>query len=246
MPKPTDSNRSSLSRQAELKRLLAPISEFFIRAGFTATEINQAVADSIANARRSRRPFEVRRVGNAELYAAIVRRWTVKPAFANEVGRPAILALSGNKSFTSLARESGYTGPIRPLIVLMKEHGSLQMTKNGRIELVLTHMKHYRPDVMSYEWNYQFLSDAITAVTRGMGKSGKPKRQLVSFVNVASNVEGKHVASFLTESRRRNVAFAGELSPWLEHVSNRNARRRPRGKATYRLGVGVFPICSRE
>jgi hypothetical protein len=246
MQRRTPKHPAGRSRQAELQQLYAPITELFLRAGFTGSEIRQAVASSIARANRTRRQFTVKRVGDAELYAAIIRRWTVNPAFANAAGRPAVLPISGNESFTSLARECGYRGLVRPLINLMVEHGSLQWTRGGGLELVLTHMKHYRPDVLSYEWNYQFLSDAIAAATRGMGRPGSSKRQLVSFVNVGNNIAGKHVATFLAESRRRNVAFAGELSPWLEHVSrHRKSRSRLRSK-TYRLGVGVFPICSSE
>jgi hypothetical protein len=242
----SEAKSTDASRQSELKQLLAPITEFFIRAGFADWEIQLAVEDSISQARRCRRPFVVKRVGDAELYAAIVRRWTVQPAYANEVGRPAILAISGRRSFTTLARQSGYKGSVSPLIDLMTEHGSIQTTNKGTVELVLTHMKHYRPAVLSYEWNYQFLLDAITAATRGMGKPGNSRRQLVSFVNVANNIDAKHVTSFLLESRRRNVAFASELSPWLEHVSIRSARKNARRGKTYRLGVAVFPICGRE
>lgn len=234
----------AIRRQRELMQLLSPLVEFFLRAGFTELEITKTIVAAIDRARKSRRPFSIKRVGDVELFSAVVRHWGNQREFLNSNGRPAPLPLLGKVSFRALARRSGYTGPIPELLRLMTKYGATRTTRSGRVELVTRHMNYTLHDVMTYEWNHRFMADAIAAATRGMGGVGGSKR-LYSFVNVGNGISSRYVGKFLEDIKRRNLAYADELSPWLEFASKASRTTSSRG-AKYRLGVGVFPICTRD
>lgn len=231
-------------RQRELLQLLSPLVEFFQRAGFSELEITKSIVTSIDRARRSTRPFSIRRVGDVELISAVVRRWANQREFLNANARPAPLPLIGKASFSTLVRQAGYKGTVSTLLKLMTRYGTTKLSRSGRVELVSRHMNYTLHNVMTYEWNHRFMADAIAAATRGMGGVGGSKR-LYSFVNVGNGISSKHVTGFLEDMRRRNLAYADELSPWLEYAANASKRKSRKG-SRYRLGVGVFPICSRE
>jgi hypothetical protein len=236
---------SSASKRRELLEIFAPLVEFFLRAQFESSEIESAVRISLSRAQRARRPFSVKRMGDPEVTSSMVRRWHTQIRYMNANGRASPLPISGKNSFTTLARESGYLGSIDALMRTMVAFGTVGMTTGGKLEPLLRHMNYRRDDVMAFEMNRQFMVDAIAAMTRGMGGVGNSKG-LYGFRNVGRGIARKHVKSFLSNIRTRNRDFVDEISQWLDHVSATKAENSAQTGRTYRLGVGVFPICATE
>jgi hypothetical protein len=232
-------------RRRELLQLYSPITEFFVGAGFSDSEITAAIQHSIRRAKKAKRPFKIIRTGDNEVISTLVRRWQTQQPYLNGLGRPARLRISGKSGFRSLARETGYSAPIQDLIRTMTRFGSLRRCPNDTVELVLRHMNFRLDRVMAYEMNHRFMADAIAVMTRGMGGVGNSKK-LYGFMNVGRRIPGKHVSSFLADVRKRNSEFVDEISFWLDHYSLTGKKSGKNNGPTYRLGIGVFPVCMRE
>jgi hypothetical protein len=245
MPRKAQQAEIGLSSRRELLQLYAPITEFFVGAGFTDSEISNVVEMAIRRARKAKRPFKIIRTGDNEIISTLVRRWQTQQPYLTSLGRPAKLKVTGRSSFQSLARESGYYGAVEDLVQTMTKFGSLKKTSNNMVELVLRHMNFRLDRIMAYEMNHRFMADAIAVMTRGMGGVGNSKR-LYGFMNVGRKIPGKHVTTFLTDMRKRNSEFVEEINFWLDHYSLPGATSPRQKGATYRLGVGVFPVCMRE
>jgi hypothetical protein len=237
--------QGGLGRRRELSQLYSPITEFFVGAGFSDSEIIAAIKLSVRRANKAKRPFKIIRTGDNEVVSTLVRRWQTQQPYLNELGRPARLRVSGKSSFYALAKEAGYSGPIEDLIRTMTRFGSLRKRPNDTVELVLRHMNFRLDSVMAYEMNHRFMADAIAVMTRGMGGVGNSKK-LYGFMNVGRRIPGKHVSSFLADVRKRNSEFVDEISFWLDHYSLTGKNSGRHKGATYRLGIGVFPVCIRE
>jgi hypothetical protein len=229
----------------ELLQLYGPITEFFVKAGFSDDQIKKVVQFCLGRARRATRSFKMVRTGDNEVISTLVRRWQTQNRYLDKLGRPGRLRVIGRPSFRSLARESGYHGPIDDLVRTMTKFGSLRKYPNQSVELSQRHMNFKLDRVMAYEMNHRFMADAIAVMTRGMGGVGNSKK-LYGFMNVGRNIPAKYVSSFLTDMRKRNAAFVEEISFWLDHYSLAGKKAAEHRGATYRLGVGVFPVCTRE
>jgi hypothetical protein len=238
------SNRNPSAR-ADLLQLYAPITEFFVGAGFADSEIASVVQESIGRAKKARRTFKVVRTGDSEVISTLVRRWQTQQPYLNQLGRPARLPISGRNGFNALARESGFNGRTEILIKTMVMFGSLRRLPNQMVELALRHMNFRLDRVMAYEMNHRFMADAIAVMTRGMGGVGNSKK-LYGFMNVGRRIPAKFVKRFLSDIRKRNSEFVEEINFWLDHFSLAKGQSRKAQGATYRLGIGVFPVCSRE
>jgi hypothetical protein len=230
---------------AEVLQLISPIVEFLRRSGASETELEQAFSTSLARVRRLSQRFEVKRMGDYYSLSYITHHWRSHPDYANLAGKPIQLSLIGKKSVSALVQLAGIKERPSDVLRLMIRLGNVKKARNGKYALLKRYTNYKTPAVLPFEPNHQFLSDAIAAATRGMGGVGSSS-SLYWINDHLKRIPAKHVSPFLNFLRVRSTAYVEEIGEWLQQVAlPDDGGPRPR-KQTYRLGVGVFPICTKD
>jgi hypothetical protein len=175
----------------------------------------------------------------------ITHHWRSHPDYTNAAGKPIHLPLSGKKSVSTLVELAGLKERPRDVLRLMIRLGNVKKVRSGKYSLLMRYMNYKIPTALPFEPNHQFLSDAIAAATRGMGGVGGSK-SLYWLNDHLKRIPRRHVAPFLSFLRARSTTYVEEIGEWLQQVALPNESGAGSGRQTYRLGVGVFPICTRD
>jgi hypothetical protein len=105
-------------------------------------------------------------------------------------------------------------------------------------------MNYKAPGVLPYEPNAQFIVDAISSATRGMG-NGRASKALFWLNAEHKHIPQGHVKEFLHFVQSRGIVFLHEINDWLDQHAAMESELVAKRRTLRRVGVGLFPICSR-
>jgi hypothetical protein len=105
-------------------------------------------------------------------------------------------------------------------------------------------MNYKAPGVLPFEPNAQFIVDAISSATRGMG-NGQASKDLFWLNAEHNHIPQVHAKEFLNFVQSRGIVFLHEINDWLDQHGATRGERSTKRRALRRLGIGLFPICSR-
>jgi hypothetical protein len=185
-------------------------------------------------------------MGDYYALSYITHHWRSHPDYTNLAGKPVHLPMHGKISVATLVELSGLKESPANVLRLMTKLGNVRKLRDGKFSLLKRYTNYRTPKALPFEPNHQFLADAIAAATRGMGGVGGSK-SLYWLNDHLKRIPKKHVSPFLSFLHTRSTTYVEEVGEWLQQVSlPHDAAAKTKHQQTYRLGVGVFPICTKD
>jgi len=232
-------------RNKEVLQLLGPIVALLQRSGVSDSELVHGFSLALKKARSSKDTIKVLRLGSYYQRGELTDRWIRDPKYTNAAGKPLDLPIRGATSLASLAKDSGVTDRPTEILSMLLKFGNVVKVTRGRYRLVKRYMNYKASGLLPFEPNYQFLIDAISAATRGMG-SLDPNQSLYWLNAEHKYVPASCVGEFLEYLRSRGVIFLHEVNDWLDQHAIDGVGKPRSGARVRRVGVGLFPISSRN
>ena len=237
------SKRSTGQEKLEALELLSPLVAFLRASGVSDQNLQDGFSAALDRAKRASNRIEVVRMGAYYRRGEIIDRWLRNPTFVNKAGKPLDLPLNGKLSITSLTRLAGLKESPRSILRLLVKFGNVTRTSSGRYRLVKRYMNYKAPGLLPFEPNVQFISDAISSATRGLGNR-KASKELFWLNAEHSYIPAVMTKQFLRYVHSRGIVFLHEVNDWLDQYAEREPTESADRKRLRRIGVGLFPFCS--
>jgi hypothetical protein len=247
MTRSKEKRYQALGRAQQVKRLLTILVRF-LRASEVPPEYMESVIRS-AYQRAFPAGMKVARVESVKVdldCAQVVLHWRTLPEFLNDLGYPRELQSRGRGGFRELVQKTNPKLDPAKLLRDLKKFGSVVVTRSGRLRLVTDVHLGSTPSgkVMAFEPNIQFLIDAVGAVDDQLdvrlARKGTARRYWRDVENL--RVPAEHYAAFIAFSKRRVMAFNGEIQDWLDQHAKSSRRN---NKKFMRLGIAAFAIAEK-
>lgn len=228
-------------RHLELLELLAPLAAFLQASGLSDQELREGFNAALRRAKRVTTDIEVVRMGSYHRRGEIIDRWMRNSAFVNKAGKPLDLPLYGKLSITTLVKLAGVEDPPRSILRMLVRFGNVAHLGNGKYRLVKRYMNYRAPGLLPFEPNAQFIMDAISSATRGLGNPGANKE--LFWLNAEHNVPAPKTKEFLRYVHSRGIVFLHEINDWLDQYAVKLDSSVDRRKLR-RVGMALFPFCA--
>lgn len=232
-------------QQLEALELLAPLVAFLLASGLSDQDLQEGFSSALLRAKRATTDVKVvrmgSRLGSYHQRAEIIDRWLRNPAFVNKAGKPLDLPLQGKLSIATLVKLADVKEPPRSILRLLVKLGNVAPLSNGKYRLVKRYMNYKAPGLLPFEPNAQFILDAISSATRGLGNPGA-NRELF-WLNSEHNIPAPKTKEFLRYAHNRGIIFLHEINDWLDQYAVKLDSSVDRRKIR-RLGMALFPYCS--
>jgi hypothetical protein len=229
----------------EAMQLLGPIVGFLRRSGIPDAELIDAFQLALETEIAAPKRFDVTRIGDRHTPEQVVDRWARQAEYTNAAGKPLAIPFAGTVSVTTLVNEVNRVAQPRRVLRELIKYGNVKRQNDGRYRLIGRFANFKIPRSLPFEPNFQFLVDAISSATRGIG-SNTASRQLFWIQHSIKLVPTRFVPEFLGFIKTRGTVFASEANDWLDqHAVSATVGDR-RNRKTCRLGIGLFPIYQKE
>lgn len=240
---PSRSKRKSVTPDSEALELFAPLVAFLRASGVSDQQLQDGFSASLSRARRKAKHIEVIRMGSYYRRGEIIDRWLRNPMFVNKAGKPLDLPLMGKLSIATLAKMAGVKDAPRSILRMLVKYGNVARAGRGKYRLVKRYMNYKAPGLLPFEPNAQFILDAISSATRGLGNPNASKE--LFWLNAEHNyVPAPMTSQFLRYVHSRGIIFLHEINDWLDQYAVREPSAENTRKKLRRIGVGLFPFCS--
>jgi hypothetical protein len=229
----------STTRAQISRELLGPIATFLFKSGLSRAQLLSEFRLALSRASSSK--LKVVHMALGEEAANIVNRWLRDPNYLNNAGRPAELPLRGNRSITTLVKESqSHVSPSAALNLLV-EFGIVRKVKSARYRLMRRLVDFGHTEYLPFEPNFKFLVDATRVSTSRLRDARKAPGLFWQCAD-NSRIDARLAKRFLQFAQQRSLSFMHEINDWLDEHELKRSRSAKRTVQLKRLGIGLFGI----
>lgn len=229
----------------EALQLLGPIVGFLRRSGISDTDLIDAFQAALMKEISAAKKFDVTRIGDRHTPEQVVDRWARHADYTNAAGKPLAIPLAGLVSVTALVNQVNREASPRKVLSELIKYGNVKRGSDRKYRLIGRFANFKIPRSLPFEPNFQFLVDAISSATRGIGSKNRTG-QLFWIQDSIKLIPTRFVPEFLAFVKTRGTVFASEANDWLEQHTTDVTSPLKRRRNTCRLGIGLFPIYEKE
>jgi hypothetical protein len=232
--------RSSSHKQSSVSAddVIVVLLDLFDRLGVNATHVASRVKSPKIAAQSSGKLYS-HNATIGELLAA----WHQNPEYVDQAGNPVAIRMSGQRSFTALARKVVPNVTPRSLLTQLRSVDAVRIETNGHISINARSVAVYTDRALAIHYTLTSLLNYIKTLTHNLDSDPTNANQLFHRVAWSETFDRALIPALKIKLRRQGQNFLESFDNWMFRKIQKETRRKTK---TAQVSIGVYLSVSDE
>jgi hypothetical protein len=212
--------------------------DLFDRLGISATHVASKVRSPKIAAQSSGKLYS-HNATIGELLAA----WHQNPEYLDETGNPVPIRMTGQRSFTALARKVVPNVTPKSLLSQLRSIGAVRIESNGHISINARSVAVYTDRALAVHYTLTSLLNYIKTLTHNLDSDPTNANQLFHRVAWNETFDRALIPALKIKLRRQGQSFLESFDNWMFRKIQKETRRKTK---TAQVSIGVYLSVSDE